>query len=282
MTSLIFGPFYVAVGAYVAAAVFGLLYGREGDPRFETAGSRLAWAGMVFLAGVFIARWWNFGLVPFTGLGDSLNLFLILTTLIMQAVRRDNAMKPLMAVYLPSLGLLAVICAGAAPEALREAPRPLLGVPLTLHVGMVFLAFALFFVASLTSIVYALKAQHLKARRTTGYFHRAPSLEQLDRTLYRLISVGYPVFVVTLGLGYIWAWAQRDLLGPYWFVSSKVVFALVMVAFYAVCFHVRQFGRLRGPKLAYLVFFGFTFLLAAYLAMGLLHASSYSFWEVAG
>jgi hypothetical protein len=51
-----------------------------------------------------------------------------------------------------------------------------------------------------------------------------------------------------------------------------------MVALYAVSFHSRQFGSLRGPKLAYLVFFGFTFLLAVYLVTGIFQVGGASFW----
>ena len=40
-----------------------------------------------------------------------------------------------------------------------------------------------------------------------------------------------------------------------------------MAALYGVSFHVRRFGLLRGPKLAYLVFYGFTILLVVYLTL---------------
>ena len=271
-------PFFLAIAAYLAAGALSLTYPRNSNEGVLAGAKRTAAVGNVLLLGVFLFRWWRWGLVPLTGLGDSLNLFLIFCTGIILTVQRDAAMKPLLVVYLPALALLALTNAFVGPSGLGVTPRALNGVSLAIHVGLVFFAFALFFVASLTSAVYAAKAQHLKRHRTTGFLHRVPSLEKLDAVLYRLISIGYPAFVATLLFGFGWAWAQRDLLGPYWFVSSKVVLAFAMAVFFASIFHVRQFGRLRGPKLAYLVFFGFAFLLITYLAFGVMRASDYSFW----
>ena len=274
--------FYLAVAAYLGAAALSLRYLRGADIRVLFYAKRVAAIGNVFLLLVFLLRWWEHRQTPLTNAGDSISLFLILCTGIMLTVQRREAMRPLLCFYLPALAILALVAAFVAPPYLKEPPNQELNdALLTAHVGMVFLAFALFFVASLTSMAYAFQAQHLKRHKTIGLFQRLPSLEQLDRTLYRLISVGYPLFVVTLIFGLGWAWADRELLGPYWFFSPKILLSILMVTFYAVSFHIRRIGLLRGPKLAYLVFFGFSSLLAAYLVLGLLKLGTYNFWETA-
>lgn len=264
-------PFYMAIAAYMVAAAMSIAHIRgAGDPILILA-KRVAAAGNTLLLLVFVIRWVQWGRPPFTGMGDSLNLFLILSTGIILTVQRRDVLRPLMCFYFPALAVLAGLTGIIAPKYMVEAPRELNGLLLSIHVGLVFLAFALFFVASLTSVAYTFKAQHLKRHQTTGFFQKLPSLEQLDTTLFRLIGAGYPVFVITLVLGLFWAWAQRDSLGAYWFVSPKVVFAVVMVLFYSTSFHVRRLGLLRGPKLAYVVFIGFTILLATYLVLGLMN-----------
>ena len=263
-------PFYMAIAAYMAAAAMSIAHIRGVGDSILLNAKRAAAAGNTLLLLVFIIRWAQWGRPPFTGMGDSLNLFLILSTGIILTVQRQDALRPLMCFYFPALAVLAGLTAIIAPKYLVEGPRELNSLLLTIHVGLVFLAFALFFVASLTSVAYTFKAQHLKRHQTTGFFQKLPSLEQLDTTLFRLIGAGYPVFAITLVLGLLWAWAQRDSLGAYWFISPKVVFAVVMVLFYATSFHVRRFGLLRGPKLAYVVFVGFTILLATYLVLGLM------------
>lgn len=275
-------PFYLATACYVVAAGLSLAYVRGSDERVLFFAKRLAAAGNVGLLLVFLYRWWSFQLVPFTGMVDSLNLFLVLCTGIILMLQRNEKMKPLLVFYLPALAIIAIVNAVVAPRHLGEPPIALNGVLLTIHVGLVFLAFALFFVASLTSLGYMVKARRLKSHVTTGFAAtRLPSLERLDKTLYGLIGVGYPAFLVTAVFGLLWAWAERDQLGTYWFVSPKILLSLGMVALYAVTFHMRRFGLLRGPKLAYLVFFGFMFLLVTYLVLGVLQLEGYTFLEAA-
>lgn len=281
MSVLIAIPFYVAIAAYIAAAGLALVYLRSAREAVLNRAKRTAAIGNVLLAVVFVVRWAQWDLLPMTGITDSLNLFLIICTGIVLTVQRDQAMKPLLVYYLPALALLALVSAFVAHQNLGESPKALNSAFLTFHVGLVFLAFSLFFVASLTSMGYMFKARHLKTHAITGWASQLPSLELLDRTLYRLISVGYPVFVVTLVVGFIWAYFDRELLGPMWFVSPKIVISFVIALLYAVSFHTRRFGLLRGPKLAYLVFFGFTGVLIAYLALNLLEVGKINFWGAA-
>lgn len=272
-------PFYLAIASYLAAAMLALRYVRNTDDSGLVLAKRAAALGNTLILAVFVYRWWTFQAVPFTGLGDSLNLFLVLCAGIMLLVQRRAGMRPLLVYYLPALGLIAVIAGLVAPRHLSEPPKELNSLLLSIHVGLVFLSFALFFVASLTSMAYAFKARQLKLRVTTGLAARLPALEQLDRTLYGLIAVGYPSFIATALLGLGWAWGERDLLGDYWFVSPKILLSYAMVALYAVSFHARQFGALRGPKLAYLVFVGFSFLLAVYLMVGIFQVGGAAFWD---
>ena len=273
-------PFYLATACYIAAAALALAYLQSSVERTLFFAKRLAAVGNIGLLIVFAYRWQEFRLVPLTGTGDSLNLFLVLCTGVMLLVQRDARMRPLLVYYLPALAVLAAVNGAVAPKHLGEAPVALNGLLLTVHVGLVFLSFALFLVASLTSLGYVVKARRLKSHTTTGFVAtKLPSLELLDRHLYRLIGAGYPAFVVTAVFGLLWAWAERDMLGTYWFVSPKILLSLGMVALYAFSFHVRRFGFLRGPKLAYVVFFGVMFLLVTYLAMGVLQLEGYTFLE---
>jgi hypothetical protein len=49
--------------------------------------------------------------------------------------------------------------------------------------------------------------------------------------------------------------------------------------FYAIAFHGRQFGWLRGQKLAYVIFVGFTGLMLVYLSLGIANYSNLDFWR---
>lgn len=274
-------PFYLSVACYLLAAGLALRTVRAADDRALSAARHAAGAGNTLLLAVFVYRWWKFGAVPFTGMGDSLNLFLVLCAGIMLTVQRRAEMRPLLVYYFPALAVMAIIGGLVGPRYLNEAPKALNGWLLTVHVGLVFFSFALFFVASLTSVAYAVKAQRLKRLDTGGLTGRLPSLDLLDATLYRLIAAGYASFIVTAALGLGWAFSARELLGEYWYISPKIFLSFAMVALYAVCFHGRGLGLLRGPNLAYLVFFGFSSLLALYLVVGAFQVGGAAFWGTA-
>ncbi len=270
--------FFAGVLAYVAAALVSVLYLRGGAAAALSLALGLSMLGALALTGVFVLRWMIFHRVPLTSPADSLNLMVLLCTLIMLPMTRREALRSLLCFYLQPLALFCVITAVAARGDLHAEPRELRSTMLALHVGIAFLAYALFFMASMTSFAYLSKARHLKHHNTAGLFHRLPSLEQLDHTLYRMIGLGYPLFAFTLVVGLIWTHTDRALLGAHWYLAPKIVLSLLMAAFFSAAFHGRRTGLLRGQKLAYFVSLGFSVFLLVYVVMAVMHLREYNFW----
>jgi len=239
-----------------------------------------ALAGLL-LSGLLRAFQWK--LVPFTTAVDSLCLFvaLSLAVLIIQLAVFANH-RALLCFYLPALSLIGLLSLFTAHPTLAQEPKSLSSTLLIAHVGLVFLAFALFFLAGLNSVAYAFQAYRLKHRKTTGLFLRLPSLEALDKNLFQLIRAGYPTFVVTLIVGGFWVWYEGDQLSPTWWLSPKIAMALAMLIFYAFTFHARAAGRLRGPKLAHIVCFGTGTLMGVYLLLTLMGQMNYNFYGAGG
>jgi HemX protein len=271
--------FYLGAASYVAAGAVALSFLHRDNERALDFVIRAAVLGAACLTTAFALRWTVWRLIPMTTVTDSVSLLVVLSTLVMLFLMRRRNVRSLACFYLPPLAALCAVSVTVAHNDLFTAPRELPGVPLVLHVGLAFLAYAMLLLAGMTSAAYIFQAQRLKQRDTTGLFQRLPSLEQLDHTLNRLVNLGYPLFLITLVLGGVWAHAQRELLGPRWWLAPKVVLSFVTAAFYAVAYHRRRSGRLRGPKLAYLMLVGFALLLAAYLLLALLHLRTYNFWE---
>ncbi|MCC6145884.1 MAG: cytochrome c biogenesis protein CcsA [Candidatus Hydrogenedentes bacterium] len=278
MIALTYIIFYFGILLYLAAAAEVFLFLRDRDRREIVWGTRLALVGAACLALCFVLRFATWSRLPLTTVADNLNLFAVFATGIMLFVLRHQERRGLMCFYLPPLSLIIVISGYMGWREWSAAPKELTAPLLFVHVGLAFLAYAMFFVASLTSMAYLFQNSRLKLRQTTGLFQRLPSLEQLDRTLYLLISYGYPLFIVTLWLGIFWAWYERELLGSLWWASPKIGLSLLMVVLYSLSYHARARGWLRGPKLAYLIFSGFTVLLAAYLLLEVMHLKDYNFW----
>lgn len=279
MMLAIYITFYAGVGLFLIAAAVAAAYLRRPEDVLLGVSERIAVAGALLLLATLVLRAIAWDRLPLTNFADALNLFVLLTTLVVILVSHEQRMRPLLSFYLPPIAIIAVINGAAGFRYLDEPPLELRGVLLTIHVGLAFLAYALFLVGSITSIGYIFQAQRLKRHRTTGLFQRLPSLERLDKVLFRLIGAGYPLFGATVVLGFFWAYLDRELLGAQWWLAPKVLMALVMALFYSLAFHSRRLGWLRGPKLAYFVFFGFTLLLAITITLGLTQLNNYNFWD---
>ena len=278
MTIVLYACIWLAMACYWSAAFLTWRYAFRGEAvRLNRAINLSTLGGVIFLV-VFFLRWAQWQLVPMTTLPDSLLLLVMMCTFVMLWLTRGRKIQALLCFYLPPLAAMTLLAPFVAYHNYDLAPRELSSVPLMLHVGLAFLAYALFLLAAMTSIAYLYQARRLKRHNTTGLFHRLPSLEQLDDTLIHLIKLGYPLFLVTLVLGGIWSFVARDLLGPNWWLSPKVLLSLFMAVLYMVTFHLRRAGKLHGERLAWVMAVSFLSLLAIYILLAMLELREINFW----
>jgi ABC-type uncharacterized transport system permease subunit len=284
MSSLVFICFTLGNLLAIVSAGVALVYLRENaNQRLLTAAYWLAGGAFASLALMLALRTVQWGLVPLTTATDSISLMTVLALgILVIQMGVDPMQRGLLCFHLPLLGVISGLNLATGFSALAEAPRPLSSMLLIVHVGLVFLAYALLALAGVNSVAYARQAQLLKHRKTTGLFQKLPSLELLDKNLFQLIRIGYPTYVFTLIAGGFWVWYEGDTLSPTWWFSPKVGMALAMLVFYAFAYHARSAGRLRGPKLAHIVCYGTATLITLYLALALAGVLNYNFYGAAG
>ncbi|MCX5758264.1 MAG: cytochrome c biogenesis protein CcsA [Candidatus Hydrogenedentes bacterium] len=271
--------FYIGSLLYCCAGALSLTYLWKGTRRVLDHSVRLVWGGTAGMLAMFAIRWATYGRIPLTTLSDSLSLFLILSSTLMVIITRKDNVSALLSFYLPPLAVVSLVNAAGAFRYLTVEPLQLRGAPLVVHVGLAFLAYALFFAAGMTSAAYLCHTSHLKHHRSTWLTKRMPSLQELDTTLSRLLMYAYPLFVLTLAQGLVWAWLDPTPLGPHWWLAPKVVLSFVMVVFYACAVHLRFANMLRGPKLSYMVLFGFLVLFGLFVGLTLANVRGYNFWS---
>lgn len=282
MQQAIDAVFAIGAAGYITAAGFAGMFLGSGNRRLLAPLVYALVVGGVCLVFTFGMRCFMWRRLPLTTAGDALNLLVLLATAAVLPIARKERAAALLSFYAPALAALYAANGLFFRESLRTAPRLLRGGPLLAHVGMAFLAYALLLLAGVTSVAYVLLARRLKRGDTTGLFQHLPSLEELDRSLWGFVRRGYALFSATLLVGVAWAWLERDLLGDRWWISPKVSLSFVMVIFYAVCFHARRSGWLRGPRLAYWVLVGFALLFGLYVALELAGLRTYHFWGETG
>ncbi|GMW00622.1 MAG: hypothetical protein AMXMBFR84_17590 [Candidatus Hydrogenedentota bacterium] len=279
MTTLVYVFFYGSFACYALSAVAVSAYLADKGEKFLRWSTGSAGAGSVVLLAGIVLKGLVLKRLPFTDVSDAFSMLIVFATLIGLSVAIRGRVPALLCFYVPPVFALFVANLFVGPFGVQMSPEGLNWAMMVVHVAPAFFAYALFVVASLTSMAYIFQVRRLKQMRLTGLFQRLPSLEQLDRMLYSLILAGYIAFTITLVLGMWWAYFQGNLLNATWWQSPKIWRAVLMVVFYAFAFHSRQVGWLRGQKLAYLIFVGFTSLVLLYLGLNVLQLSDYRFWE---
>lgn len=271
--------FYAAFALFGAAALTSYLYLRaDKDGMLEVTRRAIGFAAVLLLIALCL-RWASYGRIPLTNMVDIVNLLIVMSTVIVLALVRRDALRPLVCYYAPPLAALSALNVLVSFNKLHQEPKELNDTFLAIHVGLAFLAYALFLIASLTSFVYIVQARRLKSPQTTARTAKLPPLEHLDATLFRLIAWGYPFFAVTLVLGFVGAYLYPDQLGAKWWLSAKILYAIFMAALYSFAFHSRRLGLLRGQKLAYVMVIGFAVMLAIYVLLGVTGLKDYGFWS---
>ncbi len=137
-----------------------------------------------------------------------------------------------------------------SPEVVRHA---------AVHVVAVFLAVALFAIASGVALMYLLQEREVKGKHFGALFSRLPSLEALDRLDQRLVRAGFVVYTVallagTLNAALIWK-------SP-WSWDPQLVVSFVVWLLYGVMVQLRHKGW-HGHRYAVLTLVGFLVMVGA-------------------
>lgn len=121
------------------------------------------------------------------------------------------------------------------------------------HLGLMVAGLAGFAVSFSVGLAYLYVRRRLKERRLDG-LSRLPSLETLDRIQFRSTLFGF-VFL-TLGIGTGGAWAAAALAEP-WVLDPKVLFTVVIWAWYGIALQLRLVAGWRGRWAALFSIIGF-------------------------
>ncbi|MFT7521397.1 MAG: ABC-type transport system involved in cytochrome c biogenesis permease subunit [Kiritimatiellia bacterium] len=137
---------------------------------------------------------------------------------------------------------------------------------LPIHLGLIFSGLAGFALAFAVGCLYLFVRARLKAKKLAG-LKRFPSLEVLDRIQFRSMLFGFAF--LTLGIGAGGAWAAAAFEGG-WSLDPKVIFTLVIWAWYGIALQVRLVAGWRGRWSALFSIIGFAGLVFSLIGMNFL------------
>ncbi|HHT9112812.1 MAG TPA: cytochrome C assembly family protein [Candidatus Wunengus sp. YC65] len=142
------------------------------------------------------------------------------------------------------------------------------------HIIPIFVGYAAFTISFSLSIMYLTQQRQLKHKLFGSLFNKLPSLEGIDKMMWKTISFGFPLLTLGLVFGTFWVKTQ-NVLGEMWYLDYKVILGLATWLIYAALLHMRLIASFHGTKIACLTIVGFCLVLFTFIGtffMGSKHA----------
>jgi ABC-type transport system involved in cytochrome c biogenesis permease subunit len=139
------------------------------------------------------------------------------------------------------------------------------------HTIPLFMGYAAFTMTFVLSLMYLTQQRQLKHKSFGPVMLGLPSLEGLDRLIWKSLSFGFPLLTLGLVFGAFWV-KYSNLLGPQWYLDPKVVMGTVTWLVYAGLLHLRIGVTMHGSRVAMLNIAGFALVLFTFLGTFILGA----------
>ena len=256
----------------VSTAGFLLYLGSQREMLFRAASWTLG-LGFVTQSLFLVTRGIMAGHHPISNLFESLNFFawaIVMSYFILQYRFR---IKVLGAMVLP-IALAMMLFSLPMDKNISPLIPALQSNWLGIHTTLAFIGNAFFVIAFAGSIFYLVQERQLKSKHPGSIFHRLPSLDILDRLLYRSLTIGFILMTFGIITGAVWA---ASAWGSYWSWDPKETWSLITWFIYAALVHARLTIGWRGRKAAYLCIVGFAAILFTFLGVNLVLGGLHSY-----
>ncbi|KFL44111.1 cytochrome C assembly protein [Lysinibacillus sp. BF-4] len=157
---------------------------------------------------------------------------------------------PVLVIY--SLGFVFVTIHTFMPKRVTSMVHDnLISEMLFIHIFSAIVAYAIFTLSFVFSVLYLLMYKMLKEKRTTPIFwQRFPPLEQMMNWMSVSLYIGVPILLISLLLGLEWAIlriASVPLFDP------KIIASFLIVLMYSVIIYANRKGKLSSTKYAWVL-----------------------------
>jgi cytochrome c-type biogenesis protein CcsB len=173
---------------------------------------------------------------------------------------------PILGVFVTPLAFLSMTMAIHSPFGMQipNLPPALQSYWMSIHVPVMFAAFAAFANAFAVCLAYLLQEQQLKSRQPSSVMFRLPALDDLDHLISQIIWVAFPLLTAGILLGARWAY---DAWGRYWGWDPKETWSFITWLTFLIYLIMREMVGWRGRKSAYLALLGFLIVMITYLGV---------------
>ncbi len=135
---------------------------------------------------------------------------------------------------------------------------------LLLHIPLLVVSYLLLLAATIAGLVFIVQERRIKKHEALAVTSRLPSLDAMERFIYRMILVSFPLLTLGILLGGHWALLTR---GRYWGWDPTETFSFVTWSIYAIYLALRWSRGWRGRRSTYLAMAGFGIILVTLVAL---------------
>ncbi len=217
--------------------------------------------GFALHTAFLLALAFEIGGFPITNLRVSLSFFAWTVSLCFQIMSWRYGINPL---GLFSLPLVTILMLGTVTLKSYPTPEILKNSWIYWHTTFLILAYGMFFVTFIASVLYLVQQKEIKNRRPRVFYHRLPSLLAMDNAFQHFLMWGFCFMTLGLMAGVIRA--EAEWLGG-WLTDPKVVCAFATWLIYLVLIFLRLSAGWRGKRAALMSLFGFLSVLFTFLGV---------------
>lgn len=257
--------FMVALALYCAATFAYMATWLGRSHRFRRWAPGLLMAAVLVQAGGIAIRWVESGYPPLSNGFESLAFYGWILAAVYAVLERRIGHPGLGAMVTP-IALAAILVASVLPKEIQPLIPVLQSRWLGIHVGISFLAYAVFTMGFAVGVAFLRLDAALK-RGAAPVRWDLPALVTLDNLGRRLALVGFFLMTGSLLTGSIWA---EKAWGVIWVWQPQQTAALVTWLIYAVYFYTRHEANWRGRRSAWLLVVGFAAMLFTFVGVDLL------------
>ena len=136
-----------------------------------------------------------------------------------------------------------------------------------IHLFAAILAYVSFGVSFVAGLVYLYQDWRLKHRSIGGaVFQKLPSLEGVERLIFRTLWVGLPLLTLALISGFIWLKIE---FGTLWIWNSKITASIFAWIVYSALFYFHYISSIRGRKVVVLNVLAFILIVFTFVGLHL-------------
>lgn len=268
MSTLLFNAAFAFYAVSLFHSILGFMSKRDLLLRIAFASQTIGFAlHTIFIIALGI----EFQRFPLTNLRESLIFFAWAVSLCFQITHLRYGIK---ALGLFSLPLVTLFLLGTAFLKSHTPPDFLSSYWVYLHTTFLLLAYGMFFVTTVASVLYLFQQREIKSRNPKIFNSKLPSLLVMDEAFQKFLTWGFSFMTLGLLAGIIWA--EREWLGG-WQSDPKVISTVVTWLIYLALIFLRFSAGWRGKRAAIMSLVGFISVLFTFLGARMFFGGLHSF-----